>query len=365
MEENILFVFGAGFTYDFTDGNIPLLISDWGLGLLEADYNRKGEKKDLFKYKIIKYFQEERGYNIESMLTRLNIDTPSYNEINEIKIKELYSEILEIYINKIKDVSDIYWNNIKDIKKIYNNNLEKLNDKQKLIYKLALYCKENKINCITLNIDTIFDEILYKTNGDWHPDIGYGFFCPQIIPNKAMSINIDGIKYLKLHGSINWRTYRSSHCSNDIEQIRHYEDWFVTEEKEGVRNDDNFIEDHLNKDRIVVPPLLSKKDFMSQTIFYTIWKSSSRIISNADKIFFVGYSFPATDYTIRSLFQENVKPECEIIYITRKCPSEKSVEIIKTEKEKLMNIFRGIKEDTIQILPIGASDWVSSLIDGS
>jgi hypothetical protein len=267
--------------------------------------------------------------------------------------------------NLLELVSDTYWEKIKDLKKVTETNSNKLSEKQKILFKFAKYCKDHSINCITLNVDTIFDEILYKTEKDWHPDIGYGFFCPNIIPNDAMSTNVNGIKYLKLHGSINWRTFRSLDCSNDVEKIRHYEDWFYRTKKMNNNTDEYFIEDHLNKDRIVVPPLLSKKDFMSQTIFYTIWKSSSRIISEADKIYFIGYSFPPTDYTVRSLFQDNLKPDCEIYYITRKCSEDDYKKKIKDEKERLKEVFKGIREDQIHVEPVGATDWVKSLIDGS
>jgi hypothetical protein len=179
---------------------------------------------------------------------------------------------------------------------------------------LAQYCLYHEINCITYNYDDTFDQALYSMGAmnhsgvivdewkgivrRWNPDNGYGFKCDRIVPNFGatsymvpVGVNFaphpSSIKLFKLHGSMNWRVRMGAASPYDLRSIVHYEDWkdpLVGAPPDGT--------EHLEPEPFIVPPVLAKPDLVEQPILRYIWSKAYDVLTTAEQVIFLGYSFP-------------------------------------------------------------------------
>lgn len=236
--------------------------------------------------------------------------------------------------------------------------------------RLAEHCIINGISCITFNYDDVFDQTLWevhkvelpRSEHYWHPDGGYGFFCrPSEVCVQVLNVYMDitAMLLLKLHGSVNWRIRLGASSPYAIDSVVHHEDWTpfravaaVPFEYVSVRSIDN----HLEPEPFIVPPLLVKSELVEQPILRLIWSLAYEKLKKAERVFFLGYSLPITDLAASFLFSEALIPLGETsplipIQVVNFAEEEAHQNIIKETYRKLFPElddnqfdFRGIRE---------------------
>ena len=179
----------------------------------------------------------------------------------------------------------------------------------------ARHCVSARITCVTFNYDDLLDQALWEVAGtdevsespNWHPDGGYGFYCRSsrflVEDSAGRSKDTTSMELLKLHGSLNWRVRRGHLAPFTIDAIVHHEAWLPVD---GQLNQppNSVIEDHLQPEPFMVPPVLAKTDLGDQPILRLVWNKALMALREAREVVFVGYSFPATDFAADVLFTE-------------------------------------------------------------
>jgi hypothetical protein len=230
----------------------------------------------------------------------------------------------------------------------------------------ALYCLRNQINCITFNYDDLLDEALFKAarpeskkGGDpeWELSDGYGFHCqssrggPEYYYHKNSSVVL-----LKLHGSINWRIRRGYLPPYPVDAFVHDEDW------SGLRLSNQHIadQDQLESEFFIVPPVLNKSALTEQPILRLLWSRAFDILSNAERVVFIGYSIPVTDIASFFLFSESLQHIADHSQISVINYAESSDEKTRTAlRASYRAIFRRIKDGQFDFG--GALEWAKQL----
>ena len=232
------------------------------------------------------------------------------------------------------------------------------------------HCVENSVNCITFNYDDMLDEALWNVRGTdspgpvpyWHPDGGYGFYCKPsdstIREESSREMDVSSILLLKLHGSTNWRPKRGYAQPYSIDAITHHEPWFVS--FDGVPPAREAITLHLEAEPFIVPPVLSKSAIVEQPILRLVWHRAYQVLRKAQRVAFVGYSFPPTDFAVRVLFEETIEdlPRADISVV--------NFARTDTERQALRDTYRtrlgDIDEKQFDFR--GALEWAGELTSG-
>ena len=146
---------------------------------------------------------------------------------------------------------------------------------------------------------------------------------------------------VKLHGSLNWEFKHGNPIAFNLESV-------------GVKP--TYYTDDTFKEPAIIPPTLFKQEIndekrtldpLTQTILQQ-WRAAIKILSVANKLIFVGYSFPPTDFHARRIFQ---------IAMMRRRSQNKKTKILycgggntdgEEVREKLEDIFGKENEITIK-----------------
>lgn len=231
---------------------------------------------------------------------------------------------------------------------------------------LAKHCVDSAIDCVTFNYDDMFDEFLWNVNpvySDtgtpyWHPDGGYGFFCrPSFTCISDVNLIKDrpSMNLLKLHGSANWRVRRGSSVPLGVNDIVHDERWYSPPNmRSGASRE---IEDHLDREPFMVPPVLTKSKLVTEPILRLIWHWAKDTLSSARKVTFVGYSFPLTDMGAEFLFGEALISS-DGIHVVNVASDGGSRKLIDRYRE----IFPKIRDDQFDFR--GAVEWARDFTRG-
>lgn len=210
-------------------------------------------------YNIDKLHCNVRKY-IENQSMRTN------NDFSEIDLTLLAGWELRILLNEVystleepKEEDDVYF---KLLKKLFESKGDR--------------------SFITLNYDCLLEKTLEKIKqGKW--------FYPHIKSHKERPD--DGVKILKLHGSLNWKMK-----GNKDFQIS--TDYYT----EPVINKCDTANDF--EQSAIIAPTQIKADLHKQetqdplwvNLLRDTWKSAHEAITEADNIILIGYSIPPTDY---------------------------------------------------------------------
>jgi hypothetical protein len=85
---------------------------------------------------------------------------------------------------------------------------------------------------------------------------------------------------------------------------------------------------------LIVPPVLDKTSDLGHVALEQVWVKSAELIQRAQRMVFVGYSFPPTDYHAEYLFRANYSETCQVDVIDwGGCGGD---------KERLSNRFKDI-----------------------
>lgn len=325
-----VFVLGAGFTKAFVP-DAPLMEDNYDIKSLSEEFSGLHHARHFLETELNKC--SDGKINIERLMTRLHSGMPYdfKNAANE-EMPLLLSKIMRLFMKRIEEAK----------------NAEKHADE---LAAFARYCVENRITCITFNYDDVLDQALWEVRpmgkhmGNppyWHPDGGYGFFCrPSLlcIKNDDSYMDLESTLLLKLHGSINWYPKLGSTKPYVLDAIMHHESWCeINRYIPKTNSKDKDIENHLEPDPFIVPPVLVKSDLTEQSILRLIWTRAYEELEKAGKVVFLGYSFPETDMVARFLFSEAIKKECQIEVVNIE-------EVKEAVKESYRKVFPGIADD--------------------
>ncbi len=133
----------------------------------------------------------------------------------------------------------------------------------------------------------------------------------------------------KLHGSVNW-FYSPNEIGTSSIYLR------------SGNKSSNKVEKHWIQDLkpIIIPPLIDKSNFMSINSLKIVWETARESISNANKIYFLGYSLPESDLTIKLLLKCFIKEETEIIVVDINRYIKKCIKNSDNIENRLKRIFQ-------------------------
>jgi hypothetical protein len=291
-----VFVLGAGFTRAFFP-NAPLQVDEYQIDPLIQKYGHF----DLALRAL--EFEKERAkkgkINIERLFTRLE-GMPYDREDAHLQFASLRSDLQRVFRDRLRAATAG-----RPLPEALRN--------------FARYCVNHNITCITFNYDDVLDKALWSVNEEtpladmfgtkyWHPDVGYGFFCPPSITcigqNPLSHPNSSSMYLLKLHGSVNWRVKVGFTRPYAIDAIVHHERWKAAEDSEDPIQ--QAIESQLNDDPLMVPPVLAKSA-LQEPIIQKVWQKARIALRDAEEgVEFIGYSCPVTDLAASFLLGSTV-----------------------------------------------------------
>lgn len=291
-----VFIFGAGFSTGYNPEIVPLISNFLKIAKNNNFLKPDDEHKELVKF-IKKYFGEDyQDVNIETLATFLTTDlVPDVQQKNEFR--EKLNRQLNLII--IRTLSNLYYNpQDNPTKEIYQNFVNKLVEKGN--------------DVITFNYDLILDNLLLNTN-NWFPQDGYsvnmnlaGFDQNINIIDTKDTNKYSKIKYLKLHGSLNWGRSILQHPYRGNEILLSP---FGTCPDQPISPIERMVSSGIyNKnvyyETFFIPPILNKDDLSTIPLLQNVWYNAKSIISMAEEIFIIGYSLPSSDFMAEFLFRQ-------------------------------------------------------------
>jgi len=302
-EDKTVFVLGAGFTKAFMP-DAPLIEDNY-----DFDHqltHRFAKSPHAHRLLSLEKVRLAGKLNIERLMSRLDVGMPYDSDYgSRPELEHLLYEIRQAFLRRLSQakVSEIH---------------------KKDLIRFATYCLRHGNHCISFNYDDLFDWALARamsaSNLDlqlyWNFVDGYGFRLQDLSPHGRISsasvVSIPAfapkLHLLKLHGSLNWRIRYGAVSPYQLEDIVHHEswsnspDWMATQE----------ANPGLERDPLFIPPLMTKRAIMTEPIFRLVWSRAYRVLSAANLVVFLGYSFPPTDLAARYLFSEAIPREARI-----------------------------------------------------
>ncbi len=143
--------------------------------------------------------------------------------------------------------------------------------------------------CVILNFnyDLIIEEVLkhkYPESPE-HIELKYGLQFERYEPEKLPERTHKQVSYLtmlKLHGSFNWFRAKGS-TGNDIRNIHL------------VHEEESSFSIHANDIPTFIPMTNVKSQFLTGTLYNTLWAKAIDYLNRCHEIVIIGYGFPKTD----------------------------------------------------------------------
>lgn len=334
-----VFVLGAGFSKALYEG-MPLMNE-----LNEIVKDRFGQDPLLADQRIQRFIKNN---DFEMLLSYLSSDAPWKTPSEYWSDKALFRRIADLIALEImsRETSGL----VPSSMPIW-------------LQKLVIYFDWHKVNVITFNYDTIVERAAWFPKSTFEGErrsfarniCGCNLYPPIMQDVERTGRNPLGritFKMTKLHGSINW--FYSGTDAFPGEQVS-----FVEVQKDDPFRDYERLAPYLQgKQRLIIPPVSDKTTFYTNFLVRTLWKRAKDALSEAHKVFFIGYSLPVTDLTTHQLLLSTVKPEAEIYIVSKGHPDEKE-KLIQRYKDALPQITNEVqfKLDFITENPLQDLAW--------
>lgn len=193
---------------------------------------------------------------------------------------------------------------------------------------LIRFLHNSKISVISFNYDTVLERINYLTVEKYveRNEVEMVASWPSTpnlydMPLSPITLRESGthgekekektFQLIKLHGSINW-----FHSGKDVfpgEQIyyRHVNSKSPSYDmiNESVTTKETMDRLTKDKDPLIIPPVMEKSSFYVNQTVRTLWSDARKALAGANEVYFVGYSLPETDLTLKLLFYSIDFPE--------------------------------------------------------
>ena len=288
--------------------------------------------------KILQYNGNNYGNPVEQWIRELKEFLSSAfildpEEMENICLEDIYTPIDKC----ISENSSFRGYSVEAIKKIQNQlntliaivldssiiNLDPKSDYNELfVSKLVSQKHEHpttdKFSIISTNWDIILDNRFFRHLRGSSSVVDYGCQVAGIDSNDniipplvAKTKGGYTIKFLKIHGSLNWlkcpncqRIYVSKNEKIAIPEHTLEKKCRICERQAFAANGGINLSPH-----ILMPTFLKS---MSDVQFKLIWNQAAKEISEASNIVFIGYSFPQADFELRQLLARHVPNDCNI-----------------------------------------------------
>jgi hypothetical protein len=175
---------------------------------------------------------------------------------------------------------------------------------------------------------------------------------PRYIPGEPGPVLL-----LKLHGSVNWRIPLGHPTPYAVDGIMHHEAWFKYFDRQKIPLD--AVEQFLETDPLLVPPVLTKTDLVQQPILRLTWSLAVNALKRSKSVVFIGYSLPLTDIAAAFLFREGCRhldQAAAITVVDFARDEQENHEKLAALRASYRNVFPGISPE--QFVFSGAAEWV-------
>ena len=216
-----------------------------------------------------------------------------------------------------------------DMKKWWKEN-DSLLEKLKTLFGIGIDSKKlttNELSIITTNYDVMIEFILSKLGwhcylpGKWNAvvvDKKYHMAGQMCSDNKSHPL------LCKLHGSLNWYSEPDDATKFQVEnailgsytkELRHPKEIYLPKV--------SFNNYKPIRTPLIVPPTLFK--MQTSPIFRVIWNEAGKALEEAEKLVFIGFSFPKSDIYIRYFLAANLFENVDL----------RTIEIIDPNADKI------------------------------
>lgn len=210
--------------------------------------------------------------------------------------------------------------------------------------KFVYYLYKTGEPVITFNYDTVLERVgwhsVEKSYRKARPQLQeQNFFSPLIKDIRSMFGAVRNERYgghpsfpiIKLHGSVNWFYTRAQRFES--QQL-----YFVPVRGKNPTDDLCAPFHDLTQDmqRLIIPPVADKSPFYSHEFVRSLWMMASQSLSDAEEIYFLGYSLPVTDLAVKLLLKSSILSSPKIFIVTRGT----STELTKRYQEALSHLPR-------------------------
>lgn len=170
---------------------------------------------------------------------------------------------------------------------------------------------------LLINYKTYKNMEYKELNDILNEKFGDGYIFPNTkysLKDISLFLSSFDKKIIHLHGSINER------C---IEENGQYK---KIDKKEEIYKDISMP--------YIIPPVLDKSIFYNNPDMQALWHKAHNILSQADEIYIIGFSFPQTDIAVKFLFQSALKENSAKIYV-----------INNSTKDEILSNYKYIFDD--------------------
>ena len=324
-------------------GNVDTKKLEEKYDVLRRNYWADDRVNSVLKY-ILKEHSKEAGIKNFSLNKLLDdaaqkyiIDTDQYS-YSLLEIKEELRKLLQNYkiaIN-LEDVFTAFDKSISMRENTKDYSYIQMDILQHSLLRLFVYYFANKINkhtytckdyenvmlfleqekgyvsIITTNWDVLLEQYMNRKGIEFDYNFNSEYVIDEIIKSKTLKgKSEDNIKFLKIHGSINW--FRCLRCGTlqvcGADECGQYLFDDSKEEKCYKCGQIAYGDQVQLKPEIITPTML--KSINSQ-LYNNLWQNAAYQLQNADKIIFCGYSLPIADFEFRYLLKQNIKQNAKI-----------------------------------------------------
>ena len=239
--------------------------------------------------------------DIEALLTYLSTDFPWKTDTKKYANRALYEEIIKLISEQFSELAK---------ESVQNQNTSTIGEN------LAEYVGTHLEECnfITLNYDLLLETTLLTKLKTINSEIGFADFYKYPMAwigsrNYTGAFGFTSYErenkpsvpsILKLHGSANWFW-----AGINPSDIIYYRNW--------NRNEKNNIDIGLKP--YIIPPVMDKNAFYNHVAIHSLWQQAEKLLTEANEIYIIGFSFPQTDLSVKYLFQSALRKSKAKIYV--------------------------------------------------
>jgi hypothetical protein len=261
--------------------------------------------------------------------------------IMNISLEDIFTLIDRAIINN-ETIGDFDYNDFYDAKnnlldyivKLFADKLEKANNINEYQYFFNSLVKQRinggSISIISLNWDTLPEYYILKSYAKRNIDkYGVDYTCfdwdydekPDYIPSILKKAHkYSTIKIMKLHGSINWLYNKENNGLYIKEQNEDFPSGIMLQKSERKKYEN-----------IIITPTLLKN--FNNTHLKMIWHNAGLDLLEAERVVFLGYSFPMADFEFRYLLLKSILRNKNIKIRVLLYPENPEGEMIYTRNE--------------------------------
>ncbi len=233
--------------------------------------------------------------NVELLLTYLGTQAPWARPSERYYELGIYHDVRDVVIHKLREAQ-----------------ASVLSDKTAFsdwLADLTRHWHHRRATVITFNYDVLVEQAFSETlrveehtqQSRAHPSLLYPVPVTPATARAGAALapsDLDTFSLLKLHGSLSWYYSGPEAPPGDNVYSLMEEGWHPPS-----TDRDHWVVD---KEPLVVPPLLEKSAFYANNVLRKQWEMARDAIKSADHVTCIGYSLPPTDLTVRFLLSTAV-----------------------------------------------------------